>query len=171
MPKVAFVSLIFMLSMSVYAENTTNNQASSDAQTATNTPSAEQTSPTDGEKPANIDTEASTTQNATDASSGESETPNDAANPPPPSPHDPNAPTLAELQKPTESELSLANKELLAKNTELESKVSELTTQVNVLVNERTGQLYLYGALTALIAFFLGAVSVWFILNKKKSNW
>ena len=61
--------------------------------------------------------------------------------------------------------------ELLAKNTELESKVSELTTQVNVLVNERTGQLYLYGALTALIAFFLGAVSVWFILNKKKSNW
>lgn len=94
-----------------------------------------------------------------------------ADTPPPVSPHDPNAPTLAELQSPKESELSKANTELLAKNAELEGRNAELTTQVNVLVNERSGQLYLYGALTVIVSLLIGAFGAWFILNKKKSDW
>lgn len=60
----------------------------------------------------------------------------------PANPHDPNAPTLAQLQAPQESELSVANTELLAKNAELEGRVAELTTQINLLVNERHAQFF-----------------------------
>lgn len=89
----------------------------------------------------------------------------------PANPHDPNAPTLAQLQAPTESELSVANTELLAKNAELEGRVAELTTQINLLVNERHAQFFLYGALSALFCFSLGAALSWLIFNKKKSSW
>lgn len=94
-----------------------------------------------------------------------------AVAPAPTNPHDPNAPTIAELQTPEESELSRANTELLAKNAELENRVTELTTQVNVLVNERSGQLFLYGAFTVLFSMLLGAWAIWFVLKRKKSDW
>lgn len=112
---------------------------------------------------ANGDT-ATATEGTTD---GEAQ----AAAPAPNNPHDPNAPTLAELQTPEESELSRANTELLAKNAELENRVTELTTQVNVLVNERSGQLFLYGAFTVLFSMLFGAWAAWFVLKRKKSDW
>ncbi len=111
---------------------------------------------------------ASTPQNASDVEANASSPQMASA---PANPHDPNAPTLAQLQAPAESELSVANTKLLAKNAELESRVAELTTQVNVLVNERHGQFFLYGALTALFCFGLGVVLSWTVFNKKKSNW
>ncbi|MDO5650963.1 MAG: hypothetical protein Q4G13_02360 [Moraxella sp.] len=74
----------------------------------------------------------------------------------PANPHDPNAPSLLELQIPNESELSAANQTLLTKNAELERQVSTLTTQANVLVQERSGQLFMYGAITAGISLFVG---------------
>ncbi|WP_066801547.1 hypothetical protein [Moraxella oblonga] len=89
----------------------------------------------------------------------------------PANPHNPKNPTLAELQKPDESELSQANTDLLAKNAELQSRVDELTTQVNVLVNERSGQMFFYGAMSVLAGLFVGIGSVWFIVNKNKSDW
>lgn len=73
-------------------------------------------------------------------------------------PHDPNAPTLAKIYSPTDSELSYANTDLLAKNAELTRQVNDLTTQVNVLVQERSGQLFIYGAITAVIAMIIGFV-------------
>lgn len=86
----------------------------------------------------------------------------------PSTPHDANAPTLAELQAPNESELSQANTELLAKNAELQGRIDELTTQVNVLVNERSGQLFLYGAVSTFMSFMAGFVLAWVFIQKKK---
>lgn len=83
----------------------------------------------------------------------------------------PTPPPLPSYKPQKESELSKANTELLAKNSELESRVAELTTQVNVLVNERSGQLFLYGALITLFSLAIGAGATWLILNKKKSDW
>ncbi len=86
---------------------------------------------------------------------------------PPPKPKK----TLIMTQKPSETALSVANKELLSENNKLERKISELQTQVNVLVNERGGQLFLYGALTALISFFIGGFVSWFFLARGRSRW
>lgn len=74
----------------------------------------------------------------------------------PANPHDPNAPTLMQAHAPSFDELSRANEELLAKNAELSRQVSSLTTQTNVLVSERSGQLFMYGALVAGVSFFVG---------------
>lgn len=90
--------------------------------------------------------------------------------PPPINPHKPDAPTLAELQGISNEALSDANTELLAKNAELQNRVDELTTQVNVLVNERSGQLFLYGALTVIISFFLGFALARLLFIRRK-NW
>lgn len=68
------------------------------------------------------------------------------------------APTLAELHAPTNAALSEANTELLTKNAELTRKVDDLTTQVNVLAQERSGQLFIYGAMTAGTAMFIGLI-------------
>lgn len=89
----------------------------------------------------------------------------------PANPHDPKNPTLADLQNPDESELSAANIDLLAKNAELQSRVDELTTQVNVLVNERSGQMFLYGMMSVLAGLVVGAGLVWLIVSKNKSDW
>ncbi len=79
----------------------------------------------------------------------------------PANPHDPNAPTMLDALSPDESELSRANTELLAKNAELSRHVDDLSTQVNVLVQERSGQLFIYGVVTALMSLIIG-----FILGK-----
>ena len=138
--------------------------------TATAEPVANETAPAPQENttpPAGTPTDATTPTQTPAHTDGEMTD----APPPPTSPHDPNAPTLAQLQSPKESELSAANTELLAKNAELEGRIAELTTQVNVLVNERSGQLYLYGALTVIVSLLMGVLGTWFILNKKKSDW
>lgn len=85
----------------------------------------------------------------------------------PVSPHDPNAPTLAELAEPDDNELSRANTQLLAKNSELQGRIDELTTQVNVLVNERSGQLFLYGVISTLVSFILGFILASLIIKHK----
>lgn len=88
----------------------------------------------------------------------------------PKNPHDQNAPTLAQITAPSDSELSKANAELLAKNASLERQVNELTTQVNVLTHERSGQLYLYGALTVLGTLILSILLGIVIARRSQSN-
>lgn len=79
----------------------------------------------------------------------------------------PNQPTLAQLNQPNDSQLSKANQQLLAKNAALQNQVDSLTTQVNVLVNERSGQLFIYGAVTALLSGMLGIALGWMVAGRK----
>lgn len=76
----------------------------------------------------------------------------------PANPHNPENPTLLDAITPDDSELSRANTELLAKNAELTRQVDDLTTQVNVLTEERSGQLFAYGAITTVLAMLLGFI-------------
>lgn len=76
----------------------------------------------------------------------------------PANPHNPANGTLLEGITPNDSELSRANTELLAKNAELTRQVDDLSTQVNVLVQERSGQLFVYGAMTAIVSVVIGFV-------------
>lgn len=86
----------------------------------------------------------------------------------PVSSHDADGKTLLEQQAPTEEELSLANKELLAKNAQLERQVNALTTQNNVLTQEKSGQLFMYGTLTAIFSVILGGLVVKLFGNRKE---
>lgn len=79
----------------------------------------------------------------------------------------PSQPTLAQLNQPNDSQLSKANQQLLAKNAALQNQVDSLTTQVNVLVNERSGQLFIYGAVTALLSGMLGIALGWLVAGRK----
>jgi hypothetical protein len=79
----------------------------------------------------------------------------------------PNQPTLAQLNQPTDSQLSNANQQLLAKNAELQNQVDSLNTQVKVLVNERSGQIFIYGAVTALLSGILGIALGWMVAGRK----
>ncbi|MDO4450268.1 MAG: hypothetical protein Q4B79_04830 [Moraxella sp.] len=106
-----------------------------------------------------------TSQETTNQEDADQEAP---AQPIPKNPHDTDAPTLADLQDPNESELSQANMDLLAKNSELQGRIDELTTQVNVLVNERSGQLFLYGAVSTFMSFVAGFGLAWILANKKQ---
>lgn len=76
----------------------------------------------------------------------------------PANPHNPANGTYLRSIMPDDSELSKANTELLAKNTELTRQVDSLTTQVNVLVQEKSGQLLIYGGIIALFGFVLGFI-------------
>lgn len=79
------------------------------------------------------------------------------------------ADTLFDTLSPKDSELSIANKKLLAKNAELSFAVDNLTTQVNVLTQERSGQLFTYGAMTAIFSMIIGFVLAKFI--GKNNRW
>jgi hypothetical protein len=79
----------------------------------------------------------------------------------------PKQPTLAQLNQPTDSQLSNANQQLLAKNAELQNQVDSLNTQVKVLVNERSGQIFIYGAVTALLSGILGIALGWLVAGRK----
>lgn len=59
-------------------------------------------------------------------------------------------------QQPSESKLSAANQTLLTQNAKLQREVNDLQTQVNVLVHERSGQLYLYGVFTVIVSLLVG---------------
>lgn len=83
----------------------------------------------------------------------------------------PNQPTLAQLNKPTDSQLSQANTQLLATNAELQRQVSSLTTQNNLLVNEASGQLFIYGAFTAILSGLLGLGLGWLVFGRRKNTW
>lgn len=81
-------------------------------------------------------------------------------------------PTFTELtHEPKESNLSSANRTLLAKNALLERNVNDLQTQVNVLVNERSGQLFMYGVYTAIASFLAGGFISYLIFGRRRNNW
>lgn len=95
-----------------------------------------------------------------------------APNAVPANPHDKSAPSLEQIAAPNDSTLSKANAELLVKNAELERKIDELSTQVNVLTHERSGQLFLYGALTVLVTIGLCVLAGALItMRSQRSRW
>lgn len=75
--------------------------------------------------------------------------------------------SLASGMQPSDSELSAANQELLSRNAQLQRDVNDLETRVNVLINERSGQLFMYGAITVAVSLFLGIVLGGFIFNRR----
>ncbi len=86
-----------------------------------------------------------------------SETPNALENPN----------SLASGMQPSDSELSAANQELLSRNAQLQRDVNDLETRVNVLINERSGQLFMYGAVTVAVSLFLGILLGGFIFSRR----
>lgn len=66
--------------------------------------------------------------------------------------------TLLDELHPSDSALSQANMELLAKNAALSRQVDDLTVQLGVLTEERSGQLFFYGAMTSFVSLVMGFV-------------
>ena len=79
-------------------------------------------------------------------------------------------PTLAMQRQPAPSALSTANQKLVTENVSLQRQVDDLQTQVNVLIYESKGQLFVYGAMTALISLALGVFISWLIF-RRRSRW
>lgn len=79
-------------------------------------------------------------------------------------------PTLAMQRQPTPSALSTANQNLVSENIKLQRQVNDLQTQVNVLIYESKGQLFVYGAMTALLSLVLGAFISWLVF-RSRSRW
>lgn len=67
-------------------------------------------------------------------------------------------PTLLDELHPSDNALSQANIELLAKNAALSRQVDDLTVQLGVLTEERSGQLFFYGAMTSFASLLMGFV-------------
>jgi len=65
--------------------------------------------------------------------------------------------TIAATYTPKIDALNQQNKALLTQNLTLQQRVDSLQTQVDVLIYERQGQLFLYGAVTVLISMLIGA--------------
>lgn len=76
--------------------------------------------------------------------------------------------TLAQANQPSEEEYAVANQKLLTENAKLQRNLNDLQTQVNVLLNERSGQLFLYGAFSSLLAFVIGVIITWLLLGKRR---
>ncbi|WP_312750792.1 hypothetical protein [Psychrobacter sanguinis] len=75
--------------------------------------------------------------------------------------------SLASEMQPSDSDLSAANQELLSRNAQLQRDVNDLETRVNVLINERSGQLFMYGAVTMGVSLFLGVLLGGFIFSRR----
>lgn len=75
--------------------------------------------------------------------------------------------SLASEMQPSNSDLSAANQELLSRNAQLQRDVNDLETRVNVLINERSGQLFMYGAVTMAVSLFLGVLLGGFIFSRR----
>ena len=71
--------------------------------------------------------------------------------------------TLASQLQPTQDQLSEANQQLLSRNAQLQRDVNDLETQVNVLVNERSGHLFMYGAMTVIAGILVGIFIGWLV--------
>ena len=82
----------------------------------------------------------------------------------------PLAPTLAMQRQPAPTALSTANQKLVSENVSLKRQVDDLQTQVNVLIYESKGQLFMYGAMTALLSLALGAFISWLVF-RSRSRW
>ncbi len=79
----------------------------------------------------------------------------------------PAAKSLANSMQPNATALSAANQKLLSHNAKLQREVNDLSTQVNVLINERSGQLFMYGAITVTISLILGFLLGAFIFSRR----
>ena len=78
-----------------------------------------------------------------------------------------NPKSLASKMQPSDADLSAANQELLSRNAQLQRDVNDLETRVNVLINERSGQLFMYGAVTVAVSLFLGVLLGGFIFSRR----
>lgn len=165
--KIALALLLFASSVSFANHNSTfANAINANAQEQVATPPKSElkpdikpdlTKPKTDEKPKD-DKKTDKTPKKVDEKAGEkSDKPAEV----PANPHNPSNDSLLEALTPHDSELSKANTELLAKNAELTRQVDDLSTQVNVLVQERSGQLFIYGAMTGIVSMTIG-----FILSK-----
>lgn len=76
--------------------------------------------------------------------------------------------SLASGMQPSDSDLSAANQELLSRNAQLQRDVNDLETRVNVLINERSGQLFMYGAMTVAVSLFLGFLLGGFVFSRRE---
>lgn len=76
--------------------------------------------------------------------------------------------TLASQLQPTFDELSTANQQLLSRNARLQRDVNELDTQVKVLVNERSGQLFMYGTITVIAGILVGIFIGWLVFARRE---
>lgn len=114
------------------------------------------------------DTQTASTQ-ATENQNNNQAQANQTQAPIPANPHDPANGTYLQSIMPDDSQLSKVNTELLATNTNLVRQVESLNTQVNVLVQERTNQLFIYGGLTAIVSFVLGFVLA--KLTSRQGRW
>lgn len=78
-----------------------------------------------------------------------------------------NPDSLASDMQPSDADLSAANQQLLSRNAQLQRDVNDLQTRVNVLINERSGQLFMYGAVTVAVSLFLGVLLGGFIFSRR----
>lgn len=78
-----------------------------------------------------------------------------------------NPDSLASGMQPSDADLSEANQQLLSRNAQLQRDVNDLQTRVNVLINERSGQLFMYGAVTVGVSLFLGVLLGGFIFSRR----
>lgn len=78
-----------------------------------------------------------------------------------------NPDSLASDMHPSDTDLSAANQQLLSRNAQLQRDVNDLQTRVNVLINERSGQLFMYGAVTVAVSLFLGVLLGGFIFSRR----
>lgn len=76
--------------------------------------------------------------------------------------------SLASDMQPSDADLSAANQELLGRNAQLQRDVNDLETRVNVLINERSGQLFMYGAVTVAVSLFLGFLLGGFVFSRRE---
>lgn len=146
MKKALIISLLLALSLPSFANQkpATTSQATTETQTQ---------APTDGEQ---------------SEVEGENKAPVPAKDIPA-NPHDPANGTYLQSIMPNDSDLSKANTELLAKNTELSRQVESLSTQVNVLAQERTNQLFVYGGITGVVSLVIGFVLA--KLTSRQGRW
>lgn len=124
------------------------------------------------QKPATSSQATAETQATTDGEQSEADGENKAPVPAkdiPANPHDPANGTYLQSIMPNDSDLSKANTELLAKNTELSRQVESLSTQVNVLAQERTNQLFVYGGITGVVSLVIGFVLA--KLTSRQGRW
>lgn len=169
----SLIPALLAVSLLAVSPDVAHAQAKPQKSSQTKSQKSTQSKKTEKAKPKKSDTKAKSNKKAdTKAKAKKSTTQpsKDGKGVIPVSSHDADGKTLLEGQKPTEEELSLANKALLAKNAELERQVNVLTNQNNVLTQEKSGQLFMYGTMTALFSVILGGL-VAKLFGSRKERW
>lgn len=171
----SLIPALLAVSLLVVSPDVAHAQAKPQKSSQTKSQKSTQSKKTEKAKPKKSDTKAKSNKKAdtkakAKAKKSTTQPSKDGKGVIPVSSHDADGKTLLEGQKPTEEELSLANKALLAKNAELERQVNVLTNQNNVLTQEKSGQLFMYGTMTALFSVILGGL-VAKLFGSRKERW